>query len=124
MWRPSQFVDFMLSSHFHFILTHVHQGLDMLFWDMNDLRHQLTRLSAHAGFPSGKSLTCPIFTQDKLGYLRAVPEMCNNTLSVSLLHLESVEEGYSDNVKDTIARYNYYYHHHKTIAHYCLLLTM
>jgi len=39
-----------------------------------EIRHELQRLSNHIGFPTGLNLSCPIFLQDKLSYIRSLPQ--------------------------------------------------
>lgn len=79
-WTPEEFVEWLLGSHVHFILSHVHQGLERLQWNMSELLEQLKRLKDHNGFPNGNQLECPIFTQDKFEYIKAVPIITNETL--------------------------------------------
>lgn len=81
-WRARDLIDWFLESHIHFILSHIHQGLQPAHWDMEDLLVELNRLYFHTGFPSGKQLQCPIFTQNKAEYLKAVPHICNPSLFV------------------------------------------
>jgi hypothetical protein len=64
-WQPSDLVNWLLSSHVHFILTHPHQGLEGLRWNIDLLYREMQRLEFHPGFPSGTQLKCPIFTQNK-----------------------------------------------------------
>ena len=45
---------------------------------------QLLRLRFHIGFPSEGSLYCPVFTQDKIRYLRPLGELANNTLRIQI----------------------------------------
>jgi hypothetical protein len=66
-WTPDDLVSWLKSSDYHFILTHVHQGLD--FWNCADVVRALLRLERHPGFPYGKELSCPIFLQDKQKYI-------------------------------------------------------
>jgi hypothetical protein len=82
--EPSKFVDWLLGSHIHFILAHVHQGISQLNWCMIDLGDQLLRLHYHHGFPNGDSLKCPIFTQNKFRYITALEEFANPTLKINL----------------------------------------
>ena len=58
---PEKLVDFLLFSHVvHFILVHIHQGIEGLQWDMGVLyKQQLMRLYYHFGFPSGDVLYLP-----------------------------------------------------------------
>ena len=67
-WSPDQLVNWLLNSDYHFILSHVHQG--MTHWNPIEVLAALLRLSEHLGFPSGLSLTCPIFLQDKALYIK------------------------------------------------------
>ena len=69
----SGFVDWLLSSHCHFILCHPHMGMNGLGWGVNELYTELRRLKYHNGFPAMNKLTCPIFTQDKFKYLEVMP---------------------------------------------------
>ena len=69
-----EFVDWLLESHIHFIIAHVHQGTETFKWSMEALYAELQRLKYHAGFPTFEQLNCPMFTQDKMKYLKALPE--------------------------------------------------
>jgi hypothetical protein len=83
--KPSELVDWLLGCHVHFILGHVHQGIvSQKDWHMDDLRSQLVRLKFHAGFPNGTKLQCPVFTQNKIRYIRAIEELANPTLAILL----------------------------------------
>ena len=73
---PSDFVDWLLGAHLHFILTHIHQGLSCCRWSMTELYNQVGRLKYHPGFPSMEKLWCPIFRQDKMAYLRLLSKAC------------------------------------------------
>jgi hypothetical protein len=83
-WQPSQYVDWLLHSHVHFILGHVHQSLRLhnLIWYMPEALKEYQSLTYHPGFPSGDQLRCPVFTQDKHVYLRALGNLANRTLTV------------------------------------------
>ena len=80
------FMDWIAASHLHFIITHPHQGLEKFGWSTDDIYAQLwTALNGRDGFPSGRQLQCPIFTQDKIRYLNALPRhMTMRTLQVPL----------------------------------------
>jgi hypothetical protein len=69
-WSPDDFVDWLLSSDYHFVLTHVHQGLP--HWSCDDVVAALFRLQTHPGFPNGIEISCPIFLQDKRKYIEGV----------------------------------------------------
>jgi hypothetical protein len=81
----SGFVDWLLSSHCHFILCHPHQHSEGLGWGVDALYTELQRLKYHNGFPGNMKLCCPIFTQDKIKYLDAMPAgYINPTLKIPL----------------------------------------
>jgi hypothetical protein len=82
---PDQLIDWLIQSDIHFILSHLHQGLSQLNWSMTNLYSQALRLAIHCGFPNGKYLRCPIFSQDKYKYISAIPEFFNPTLSIPLI---------------------------------------
>ena len=73
-WLPKHLIDNLLDSDMHFILTHIHQGLTAknIGWLIQPLLDNLERLKYHPGFPNGKNLQCPIFTQDKMKYIKAI----------------------------------------------------
>ena len=81
-WTPKELVDWLLSSHIHFVLSHIHQGLEPLCWDMDVLYEETQRLRFHIGFPALENINCPIFTQNKLEYLKCLPDMTNPTLKI------------------------------------------
>lgn len=83
-WTPAQTVAWLLEADIHFVLCHVHQGLDALRWNMKDLEDQLMSLREHDGFPCKDYLKCPVFLQDKYAYLLSLVEMINNTLRITL----------------------------------------
>ena len=68
-WTPMEFINWLQSCHYHFILGHAHQGIPL--WNGFDLLRAYAALrdSKHPGYPSGDCLNCPIFTQDKNKYL-------------------------------------------------------
>jgi hypothetical protein len=76
-WTPDDFADWMLSSDYHFVLTHVHQGLK--HWNCEEVVSSLSRLKNHPGFPQGIELTCPIFLQDKKRYINGMFTLTNYT---------------------------------------------
>ena len=84
-WSPRELVDWLLSSHIHYIISHIHQGLNSLFWNMDELYNEIKRLRFHIGFPYLQKINCPIFTQNKLAYLQCLPDLTNPTLRIELL---------------------------------------
>jgi len=85
MLSEKQFVDLMLNCDIHFIITHIHQNMDRLNWNMVTLYNEVLRLQAHNGFPTGPELECPMFTQNKIEYLRClIPlKIANPTLKIN-----------------------------------------
>lgn len=62
-------VNWLLGGHIHFIICHVHQGVANSDWSVVELYSKLNSLRTHEGFPNGNQLNCPVYTQDKRGYL-------------------------------------------------------
>ena len=85
-WSPSELVNWLLESNFHFILTHPHQG--NFRWDCTEVYDALKELKEHRGFPRGEKLECPIFSQHKFRYLCAVPEIVNPTIAIPMPRME------------------------------------
>ena len=84
--QPKQFVDWFLRANAYFLLAHVHQSLfnHNLVWDMKEAVAQFQRLRYHNGFPSGDQLQCPVFTQDKISYIRHLGDLAIKTMTVPL----------------------------------------
>ena len=62
---------------------------------------EYNRLKHHTGFPSGEQLRCPVFTQDKIEYIRCLGELAIPTITVAL-----EEDGvYSDTCLAEVQRY-------------------
>jgi hypothetical protein len=107
-WTAKLLVDWLLGGHVHFIISHVHQGYSgqgehQMGWNMINLMEEMTRLKQHPGFPNGVKIACPVFTQDKIGYLQSIPSFVNPSLKVML----SQEHGHSYE-GDALLRYNYH----------------
>jgi hypothetical protein len=83
LWDEKTIVDWLLDGDAHFILTHIHQGLENII-KVNLLKKNLLRLSAHPGFPTRLQITCPIFTQDKGRYLTAIKDIICPTYLFSM----------------------------------------
>ena len=101
LWNPKDLVDWLLNSDVHFIITHIHQGLEQLSWDMVELYNEVQRLRYHNGYPIRIHLRCPIWTQDKYDYLSAIANdgLCNPTYKVDL-NIESLMD--FEKIKDDI----------------------
>ncbi len=99
-------IKWLLESHIHIILTHIHQGFSThgsgINVDMNEMMRNLLRLRYHVGFPSGEHLYCPVFTQDKRRYLQALGSYANNSLFIPLQRVTF--KVILDEYKDEIAR--------------------
>jgi len=76
-------VTWLLHSHIHFIITHIHQGMETAGGSVQHIYNECARLKYHPGFPSGVQLQCPIFSQDKWKYLQDIPATMR-TCKVSL----------------------------------------
>ena len=84
--QPDQLIEWLLNSHVHFILAHIHQSLLLhnLVWDMKFACQQYYRLKYHLGFPSGDQLRCPVFTQDKIKYIECLEQLAVKTMTIPL----------------------------------------
>jgi hypothetical protein len=80
-WSFEDVIDWLLSCHVHFVLSHIHQGLERRSapLDMSDCVLQLQRLQFHPGFPTGDFTMCPVFNQNKGVYIEALGSMANPT---------------------------------------------
>lgn len=95
-WGARDLVNWLLASHVHFIICHPHQGLEDMCWYMDDLYKQILRLFYHPGFPTGDQLRCPIFTQDKIRYIKALQPVgwCTPTFACYLIVSKDNSESY------------------------------
>jgi len=109
-WTPKDLVDWLLDSHVHVILSHIHQGIAAyLQWDIEDLKTQLQRLKYHLGFPNLNKLNCPVFLQDKYEYLNKLPmHKVNNTLQIFLTHDDNYYSHTNVEFMERLLRYYYY----------------
>jgi hypothetical protein len=90
-WTEDQLVSWLLDCDIHLILCHPHQGMKPC-WSTIELYSQMERLRDHIGFPSGDSLRCPIWSQNKIEYLHAVPHITNPTLRIWLHQEKKFQE--------------------------------
>ena len=95
-WKSKDIIDWLIDSDVHFVLTHIHQGLDQLNWSMSELYYNEVdqRLLKHKGFPE---TLCPIWIQAKYDYLKALfsEDMANKTVRVDIrneLNLAKIRE--------------------------------
>ena len=66
-WTSEQLSNWLNEGDLYLVLSHPHQGLEVLNWNMNQLENNLfDTLKGKCGFPSGLKLKCPIFLQDKV----------------------------------------------------------
>ena len=64
----------------HIILGHMHQGNPQ--WSAVIIKELLGTMMNHIGWPSGRHLQCPVFTQDKIEYIRSCHEVTIPTLKI------------------------------------------
>lgn len=90
-WSMENLIDWLLESHIHMIITHIHQGFrsHQVELDMQNVESQLKRLKFHNGFPNGDQLKCPVFTQNKIKYLHLLSNKVNETFVIDLPHTYS-----------------------------------
>lgn len=112
-FSPSDLVDWLLEADAHLVLSHLHQGIISphvgmtrctVKWTAAILHQELTRLKDHPGFPTGDQLSCPIFLQDKLAYMRLMPDYMIPTLEVCFME-EYAEQDVSD-IKNFLEQYD------------------
>ena len=82
-WGPKEIIDWLLESHVHFIIAHLHQGF-FDYYDNEQFGLEAKRLYDHCGFPNRKSLKCPVFLQDKAVYYQALSDICLPTFILNL----------------------------------------
>jgi hypothetical protein len=83
-WNEVQFTNWLAAADIYLILCHPHQGTQR-FWNSPLLYSLLqVELAFRIGFPSPEQLWCPIFTQNKIHYLDAVPDYTLPTLRIYL----------------------------------------
>jgi len=79
-------VEWLLASHIHIILSHIHQGIHNFYsWNTNNMLTELEKLYYHDGFPTREQLYDPVFTQDKFEYISALGSLANTSLKVILV---------------------------------------
>ena len=75
-YSVEEMFDWLMASDIHYILTHVHQGIDLNreypVWNLPDIISHLNLLEFHPGFPAGALIKCPVFQQDKFKYVDAL----------------------------------------------------
>jgi hypothetical protein len=85
-WGCKDLVDWLLTSHIHFVICHPHQGLFSKGVDITPIQmyKEMQRLRYHLGLPNEDNLNCPIFQQDKAVYLNLLNDQgfCNPTLVI------------------------------------------
>ena len=98
-WTIDELVTWLLSSHIHIITCHPHMGTETLEWPVVELYTKLKKLTYHVGFPAKEELSCPVWSQDKFGYLEALPStFVLPTYTIPLSREMTIEE-IEDNVK-------------------------
>jgi hypothetical protein len=85
-WTEENLVDWLAEADIYLIACHPHQGAHRS-WSPVELYLWIERkLTNRIGFPRGDALMCPIFVQDKINYLNAVPHLTLPTLPIYLKH--------------------------------------
>jgi hypothetical protein len=82
-WTPAALVAWLLNCDIHLVICHPHQGMKQTL-STTALYAEMSKLYHHIGFPSGEFLRCPIWSQNKIEYLHAVPAITNPTLRIWL----------------------------------------
>lgn len=95
-WSEQDLVNWLtMNDAIYIVGCHPHQGIGNT-WSPEVLYHEMRDLQQFCGFPSSIHLGCPIFRQDKIGYLHVVPEICNPTLRIFF----EANRDYSDYVNE------------------------
>jgi hypothetical protein len=92
-WGPSDLTNAILRSDIHFIITHVHQGNVARgqnrrpgVWCIDNIYSQMRLWKYHLGFPMGKYLSCPVFTQNKMMYIIPSGLYCTPSIFIDIPH--------------------------------------
>ena len=92
-WTCTELFTWLLSADIHLLPTHLHQGMMGLgglevdgTWNIPNILKNFERLRYHLGTPCGKYIDCPITTQNKMEYYRALQTvgLCAPTISVDI----------------------------------------
>ena len=92
-WTCTELFTWLLSADIHLLPTHLHQGMMGLgglevdgTWNIPNILKNFERLKYHLGIPCGKHIDCPITTQNKMEYYRAlqIVGLCAPTISVDI----------------------------------------
>jgi hypothetical protein len=83
-WTEEDFARFIFDNFdIHIFLSHPHQGSNGLGWNAEWLYECLRRfLFFRPGYPCQDGWFCPIFTQNKMVYLSALPEIVNSSKAI------------------------------------------
>lgn len=92
-WGPSDLTNAILRSDIHFIITHAHQGniargqeRRQGVWCVDNIYSQMRLWKYHLGFPMGKYLSCPVFTQNKKMYIIHSGLYCTPSIFIDIPH--------------------------------------
>ena len=58
------------------IIGAVGRGVNGYDWTIRNIFDNLFRLECHLGYPMGKYLKCPVFTQNKYEYIKHIQKHC------------------------------------------------
>lgn len=84
-WTEERFAQFIYENFdIHMFISHPHQGSNGLGWNAELLYQQLRKyLYYRPGYPFEDGWFCPIWTQNKMAYLAAVPEIVNSSMMLN-----------------------------------------
>ena len=93
-WNVTDLFTHLIAADIHLIPTHCHQGniskggTDT--WNMENLISNYERLYHHLGWPNGKHVRCPVWTQNKVRLYEALEalDLCVPTLHISITQKE------------------------------------
>ena len=102
-WSVREMFDWLMDSDIHYILTHVHQGINLdrnyPIWNIPDILWNFNLLEFHVGFPAGVLIKCPVFQQDKFKY---VDVFMQNDLALPTLQIDLTSDGCHENSRENI----------------------
>jgi len=82
----------LLGGDIYFILGHIHQGNPQ--WSAILIQELLLTLRGRGrvGWPEGKHLACPVFTQDKFEYIKKCPAIALPTLKIDFSNADFIDD--------------------------------
>lgn len=91
-WSVDELISDLLRADVHFLACHLHEGMVARSrlgddsWNMNNILHNLDRLTYHVGFPMGKHVKCPVLRSDKTKLYECLSRqaLCIPAMSIAL----------------------------------------